>query len=369
MTSAASGQLLAAARRSWVREFRTAASEIAPVWWVLGIYAFLMLPTAYLLDVSLVQSLAGYVLFALGLIEMSATLGALFLILRIALAERPHNPLQRFREEIARWAAPAVAARAILFLFALALLQMIYGFYKPLIPRFVPYSWDPLFSAADRIIFLGYQPWELLWPILGHAATIFLLNILYNLWFFWMLLVWVLVAFARRHREANNQYFLAEMFLWSVGGTAMAIVFAAAGPCYYGGFHPGPDPYHALMANLLAINDRVPVFSLTVQAMLWDGQLHPEAGKLAGISALPSLHVAAAVLRTRIAFVHSRPLGFACAAATFMIFLASIVLGWHYAVDGIVGTAVSLGFWHIAGRVMEWRRNRGLAAEAALAPS
>jgi len=356
---------------SWGRELRAALSETAPIWWLLGVYTLLAILTARFLDVSLVQSVLAFLPFVAGLMELTVAFGAAILVLRIAVFERPADPLRRFREELDRYTRPDIVIRAVLLLATSCSLQLVYGFFKPLIPRLVPYTWDPVFSAADRLLFLGHQPWEILWPLLGHATTIFALNVLYNLWFFWMLLTWALTAFTSRHRAANTQYFFAHVLLWSIGGTAMAIAFAAAGPCYYGDYNAGADPYSGLMVHLFAINHRIPVFSLAVQAMLWDGQIHPDPAKLAGISALPSLHVGAAVLRTRIAFVHSRRLGWVSAVATFVIFLASIVLAWHYAMDGIVGTALALVLWLVAGRILAWRNGRSRVPHPAiqLAPS
>jgi hypothetical protein len=39
---------------------------------------------------------------------------------------------------------------------------------------------------------------------------------------------------------------------------------------------------------------------------------------------------------------------FACLYA-LIIFIGSIHLGWHYAVDGIVSTAAMLGIWKLSG--------------------
>ena len=69
------------------------------------------------------------------------------------------------------------------------------------------------------------------------------------------------------------------------------------------------------------------------------------------------MHVAASVLRTRIAFVHGRWLGWISVVATALIFVGSIHLGWHYAVDGIAGAAIALAAWWVAGPILAlWSR-------------
>ena len=103
---------------------------------------------------------------------------------------------------------------------------------------------------------------------------------------------------------------------------------------------------------LAAFDAQIPLFALKTQALLWDGYAHPGPDKIAGISAMPSMHCATALIRTRIAYVHNRKLGHASAVATALIFIGSIVLGWHYALDGIAGLALGFALWWLAGRLM-----------------
>jgi hypothetical protein len=40
-----------------------------------------------------------------------------------------------------------------------------------------------------------------------------------------------------------------------------------------------------------------------------------------------------------------------------LILVGSVALGWHYAVDGYIGAAIALLFWHVAGWAV--KRSRG----------
>jgi membrane-associated phospholipid phosphatase len=89
--------------------------------------------------------------------------------------------------------------------------------------------------------------------------------------------------------------------------------------------------------------------------MLWESYETSE-GMISGISAMPSMHVATAVLF----FLCARGAGIAWlswATGIFavMIQIGSVLLAWHYAVDGYAGALLALGCWWLAG----WWVKRG----------
>ena len=43
---------------------------------------------------------------------------------------------------------------------------------------------------------------------------------------------------------------------------------------------------------------------------------------------------------------------------TFLIFLGSIHLGWHYAIDGYFGAALAVVCWWLTGRLIDWHRQK-----------
>ena len=104
-----------------------------------------------------------------------------------------------------------------------------------------------------------------------------------------------------------------------------------------------------------------PVMSLKIQD--WLMQAH-EARTLvvgAGISAMPSVHNGLAFLFALAAFRINRSLGWLFAAYAALIWIGSIHLGWHYAVDGIIGDALTYGIWRFSGSLAE-RLERSLVA-------
>ena len=64
---------------------------------------------------------------------------------------------------------------------------------------------------------------------------------------------------------------------------------------------------------------------------------------------MPSLHVAFAVLVAIIVWRRSFPLGLLLAIYAAIMQVGSVVLGWHYAVDGYAGALCAWGAWVAAG--------------------
>ena len=337
---------------AWMTEFGKAFAEVRPIAAILAVYALAAIATSIAFDESLIFSLLGSVRLVAGMAEISFALALMAMLLRIGLHERAKHPTRRMFEQLRSALQPERAARAVLLLAAMGILQALFAFFKPLIPRFAAFSWDPVFVEADRLLFFGSDAWRVMWPVLGNPPATLFINVVYHLWFFWMLLAWVLVAFADRHRRENVRFFLAFVLTWTIGGTVLAILFSSVGPCYYGNFDFGPDPFTGLLAGLDAIDKQVPVFARDVQALLWAGQMNPTPGKLAGISAMPSMHCATAVLLTLIADRHDRRLGIASGVVAMLIFVGSIHLGWHYAVDGIAGALLAYAAWIGADRLL-----------------
>lgn len=232
--------------------------------------------------------------------------------------------------------------------------------FKSSIPRLHPLDWDARLSAIDIALHGGQAAWTWLQPLLGHPLLTGLLNVAYHFWFllFYALLYWLILDM--RRPLLRMQFLLSFTTAWIVLGSVVAVLFASAGPCYYGHFHAS-DPYAPLMAYLHESNHSVPVWALRVQDMLWQGyQSGGGVGEL-GISALPSMHVATSVLMALVAWPIRRAAGLALAAFAVLIMLGSVHLGWHYALDGYVGALGAIIIWRVVGLAL--RRNAAPAMQ------
>jgi membrane-associated phospholipid phosphatase len=151
------------------------------------------------------------------------------------------------------------------------------------------------------------------------------------------------------------QFLLSFVVSWIVLGTFGGIFFASMGPCYYPTFAQESGPYAPLMRYLREAGEVVPVWSLNVQQMLWDSYQNNKAGIGSGISAMPSMHVATAVLMALFGWRFSRKAGIALTLYAVVIMIGSVHLGWHYALDGYVGALGALIVWWLVGRLLGHR--------------
>ncbi len=227
--------------------------------------------------------------------------------------------------------------------------------FKQAIPEFQPFAWDRAFYALDRVLHMGDEPWHRLQPFLGKPAITRAFDTAYVWWFplLFGMAMWMAWSANRRLRM---QFFLSFMTLWVFLGTLSAAVFSSAGPCYYAHVTGDPTPYGALTQYLQDVHGQGHVWSVFSQQGLWTAHLDHSRPPLGGISAMPSMHVAAAVLFALTAYRVSALLGFVLSQYAIVILFGSVVLGWHYAVDGYVSIAATLLVWFAVCRMTErWK--------------
>jgi hypothetical protein len=182
------------------------------------------------------------------------------------------------------------------------------------------------------------------------------LDLAYHAWFLPMTLGVVLCSFARPGSRLALRYLLSYVLLWILLGTFVAYLLPASGPCFYQYFHPDADRFSQLTGLLAQQDQFLRAHGLSgLRAVEYQQQLlrdfHSSSLALgAGISAMPSLHNAMAVLFACAAYQADRRMGRLFAGYAVLIWIGSIHLGWHYAIDGIVAAVLTLGIWKLTGR-------------------
>jgi membrane-associated phospholipid phosphatase len=103
--------------------------------------------------------------------------------------------------------------------------------------------------------------------------------------------------------------------------------------------------FDAQVAYLNAANEHYPVLILSAERFVLDAQIHADHGLGAGISAMPSMHVAMALLFALAIAPVSKlaKIGGYTFFATIQV--ATVHLAAHYAVDGYVSIVVTLSLW------------------------
>lgn len=253
-----------------------------------------------------------------------------------------------------------------------------FTYLKSIIPMVQPFYLDPALHDWDRALHFGIEPWRILQPLFGYTWITFLINFGYALWFFVLQALLVLQAAATGDRRRRMHFLLSMALAWALIGCLAATLMSSAGPCYYGLVVDGPDPYKPLMEYLGGVAARldawnIPLTSAVLQDLLWQSHVTNDFGPARGISAAPSMHVASAWIIARLAWDMGRTARIAGSAFLGLIFIGSIHLGWHYAVDGYIAIAFAWALWCLVGWLLDrpavqallWPARIGAVAEQA----
>ena len=254
----------------------------------------------------------------------AAILGSIYSFVAMVLA-RVESPIAHIRRFVVQdW-------RTALFLtacMALAGLNMTtFMWVKPLLNYLVPFWADPLLAKVDHALFLGRDPWTLLTWLNTTSAAIF-----YHRGWFALMVLTLLAVLAARPSPEKSALMLTYFLLWSVVGPAIHALLPAAGPVFYAQLGYGDR-----FADLRGV-----VETRGAVSYLWKVYSTGGFGAGSGISAMPSLHIATTGWMIVAVHVVARRWMVPMAAAGTLTFLLSISLGWHYAVDGIVGGAAAV---------------------------
>ena len=205
---------------------------------------------------------------------------------------------------------------------------------------------DQLLLGWDRWLFLGHSPAVLLHDLLGqHVAA-------------WVLMAWyetfptlVVLAFpaavvlARRLRDAYASI-AALVWVWILG-TATYYAIPSLGP-----FHSAPQDFAGLPHMM--IQDTQTRY-LAARADLLADPTAPDA--FAQVAAFASLHVGVTAVILGIAWWHRlRRTTIVLTVFLAGTLIATVYLGWHFAVDDLAGLAIAAAAWWLGPRTFGVRR-------------
>lgn len=319
---------------------------------------------AYLAGVGERFSVLVYPGTTLMVVWVMAGSGFVVLTAYVILIVKPASPISHVLAAIRQLITSEGFFRAVPLLVVFTLFFSAVSSFKTLIPAFQPFVRDHQFIMWEALLHGGRQPWQWLQPVLGYPWITFVINVVYNLWFFVMFLVVFWQLLDLRDESRRRTFLLAFVLIWAVNGSLLAVFFSSAGPCFLDRLFPGePNPFRDLMAYLNAANQSLPIWAIPTQDALWALYEKNELGIGAGISAMPSMHVSVAwliflLVRKEVAWM--RWLG---RAFVVFILIGSVHLGWHYAVDGYLAIVTTTLIWWLTGCFVRLRQDRKMAAE------
>jgi hypothetical protein len=344
--------------KRWVTGLELSLRHHAGVLAIAVIFIVVAIAIGLMLDMPTRSSLWAYLPTYMVLMPMSVATLIIGYSAYIVFWVRPARPLsecvRRFRE---RFFTIERITMALPLVIVIPIFGGAFTLLKAAIPRINPYSWDPAFATLDRTIHFGATPWELLQSILGYPEITWAIAWIYSSWFFALALVWTWQAFSLGDPRLRLRFFYSLLLIWILFGTVAATGFASGGPCFYGGLVAGPNPFEAMLNYLQAVNAERPINVVWAQSMLWDSYLNRNVQLGGGISAMPSIHVAMAMLFALVGWASNRWIGWITTVYLLAILVGSVHLGWHYAIDGYVMIPGVLVVWWLAGKMAAAGRN------------
>ena len=203
---------------------------------------------------------------------------------------------------------------------------------KPTLNYLVPFWADPLLARLDNLLFLGRDPWHLL-----HGFNFPMAGLVYHQVWFGMMIAALLLALVQPPSPKKSAVLLSYFLLWSVIGPLIHIILPATGPIFYERMGYG-DRFGGLSGG---------EETRMVGDYLWGIYASKSFGAGAGISAMPSMHVTIVSWIVIVVGAFARRWLWLALAGAALIFVLSMSLGWHYALDGIVGAAAAGGCYAV----------------------
>jgi hypothetical protein len=219
-----------------------------------------------------------------------------------------------------------------------AMVIVVYGWIKLVVPIYHPRLFDPELWELDRALFFGAAPTTFFLDLFGARWFLRLIDWTYANIFFASASIayaWVLSHPERRIRIAFAN---GNALLWITGGWLYMLV-PSLGPALR-----FPDVWFAHSETLRLTQSLQAVLMRNYQNVIrvWNGAAATEPIRLVlGIGAFPSLHVAFQMyvfLWTRRVWRTGQVLfGF----FVLVIFLGSMITGWHYLIDSLAGLVMA----------------------------
>lgn len=234
---------------------------------------------------------------------------------------------------------------AVLVALFVAPIQITFQSLKQSMGPVLGFWWDRPLSGIDKLIHFG-PAWRLFEPFMTQPL-VRALDMLYMMWFPLLVIFTAWCCWTTR-RALRERAILAWLLLWIGGGTIGAWVFSSGGPVYYAAIVGQPEPaYLELVEKLDTLG--IEIARRNHQAV-WNLSQEDRWGPFAGISAMPSMHVAVVALYAMVAWRRWIPAGIAVWIFVLLTQAGSVVLAWHYAIDGYVGILLAWTSWVLAGR-------------------
>jgi hypothetical protein len=265
---------------------------------------------------------------------------ALFGMAGIAVICRPRSPLTFILEKLRDRGKGTLMIIGMFLLGAAAFSTL-----KHVTPVYVPFFADPFLAKLDAEIHFG-DPWRETHAIFPLALEPLLFVLYGPVWFIQMVGMVLIGAFAKNH-TVRARYFLSLVLVAIILGTVVRVVGSSAGPIFFGRI-VGGDRF----ADLMAVLGSNPWGGAMVETSdyLYSSYAQDRTVFGTGIAAMPSLHVAIAVLNALFLSQFGQATKYWGWFYFSAIMFGSVYFGWHYAIDGYVAIVATVMIWRYSKR-------------------
>jgi hypothetical protein len=236
---------------------------------------------------------------------------------------------------------------------------------KSVIHHIQPYNIDGWLLSLEKVIHFGFLPTTLINHMIEWEGLYDFLDVIYMAWFFWIYIYASLVVLSNPYDQLRERFVFCFAGVWFFIGNIAAGVFASVGPIFLEGyFNPAISSDSMSVVSASAnIFDEESVergyFAALFKGLITEYESNNLMVDPNAPSAMPSVHVAMAAL---LMFHASHGKRWAFVASILflgIIFAGSVLLAWHYAIDGYVAVILTYALWRLSAflPVLENLRN------------
>ncbi|MEM7242288.1 MAG: phosphatase PAP2 family protein [Pseudomonadota bacterium] len=218
-----------------------------------------------------------------------------------------------------------------------------FGIVKSSMPLVWDFYADPIFAAWDYYFHLESDAYVVYAKFFPIPSPEFAALIYGSIWAKIVAIVPGLVALIDSSNIRKWRFVWMVLLVWVGLGNITALLGLSVGPIFYE-HAVGVNRYDGLYQFFEQVGYNRGVFDEVAQ-YLWQLYATNTIWIGSGISAFPSVHVAAATLIALYLFDLNRFLGIVGIAYVMLIQVLSVYSGFHYAIDGYFSILVVTSFW------------------------
>lgn len=220
---------------------------------------------------------------------------------------------------------------------------------KQIIPLVNPRLFDSAFWQMDITFHLNHSP-TLLFLKIPQSSWLWIFIDKFYVTFFIknMIIPWIFI-FQTKSAALRHRFIFAICLCWIIGGLSYYL-FPAVGPCFF-----KAELFQGL---------NIPV-AKALQNSLWaeynsfiNNPLVYRAKTFYGVAAMPSLHVAIVALFFIFSLKLNHILSTLILVYTILTLCGSVMLGWHYAIDGYAGVVLAILVYFISCYLLQDKNQR-----------